>query len=120
MLRSFDYARWRALRRVAQRAGRSSSAWRRWRGAGSEQAATAFLRAYDEAARGAGAVRVRSTPGRGLLGLFELEKALYELRYELANRPDWVQHPAARASLRMAADDADHERQEETRWKAST
>ena len=25
--------------------------------------------------------------------LFELEKVLYELRYELGNRPDWVQVP---------------------------
>ena len=30
-----------------------------------------------------------------LLSLFELEKALYELRYELDNRPDWVGIPLA-------------------------
>jgi maltokinase len=30
-----------------------------------------------------------------LLSLFELEKAVYELRYELDNRPDWVRIPAA-------------------------
>ena len=30
-----------------------------------------------------------------LLDLFELEKALYELRYELDNRPDWVGVPLA-------------------------
>ena len=29
----------------------------------------------------------------GLLTLFELEKVLYELRYELNNRPDWIQVP---------------------------
>ena len=28
-----------------------------------------------------------------LLSVFELEKAVYELRYELNNRPDWVAHP---------------------------
>ena len=32
---------------------------------------------------------------RPLLTLFELEKALYELRYELNNRPDWVGVPLA-------------------------
>jgi maltokinase len=30
-----------------------------------------------------------------LLGIFELEKAIYELRYELDNRPDWVSIPVA-------------------------
>ena len=30
-----------------------------------------------------------------LLGLFEIEKAVYELRYELHNRPDWVGIPVA-------------------------
>jgi predicted trehalose synthase len=28
-----------------------------------------------------------------MLSIFELEKAVYELRYELGNRPDWVQVP---------------------------
>jgi predicted trehalose synthase len=30
-----------------------------------------------------------------LLAVFELEKAVYELRYELNNRPDWVVIPVA-------------------------
>jgi len=34
-------------------------------------------------------------PTRRLLSVFELEKAVYELRYELNNRPDWVGIPAA-------------------------
>ena len=38
-------------------------------------------------------------PGRPatdkLLAIFELEKAVYELRYELNNRPDWVSIPVA-------------------------
>jgi maltokinase len=32
---------------------------------------------------------------RQLLAVFELEKAVYELRYELNNRPDWVGIPVA-------------------------
>jgi len=37
-----------------------------------------------------------------LLAIFELEKAVYELRYELDNRPDWVSIPVA-GILRLLA-----------------
>jgi predicted trehalose synthase len=40
-----------------------------------------------------------------LLTVFELEKAVYELRYELDNRPDWVSIPVA-GILRMLEPDA--------------
>jgi trehalose synthase-fused probable maltokinase len=36
-----------------------------------------------------------AAPTRQLLAVFELEKAVYELRYELNNRPDWVAIPVA-------------------------
>ena len=39
-----------------------------------------------------------------LLSVFELEKAVYELRYELNNRPDWVGIPVA-GIQRMLAED---------------
>ena len=42
--------------------------------------------------RAAGSIRVFDDV-RGLLELFELEKVLYELRYEIDNRPDWVRIP---------------------------
>jgi maltokinase len=32
---------------------------------------------------------------QNMLAIFELEKAIYELRYELNNRPDWVSIPVA-------------------------
>jgi len=47
-------------------------------------------------------------PGRAaverLLTIFELEKAVYELRYELNNRPDWLGIPVA-AITRMLEED---------------
>ena len=42
---------------------------------------------------------------RNLLSVFELEKAVYELRYELDNRPDWVSIPVAGIS-RMLDDES--------------
>ena len=88
MLRSFSYAAMSALNDTVdteeERALLAPLAedWER-------QAQAAFLQAY--AARSADTgIRQPVLPGRGLLGLFELEKALYELRYELNNRPDWV------------------------------
>jgi len=89
MLRSFNYARWSALRRVAQSA--EEAAYLAPPAAGWEQAARqAFMDGYTGAfgAEG-GATRIDTE----LLALFELEKALYELRYELNNRADWAQVP---------------------------
>jgi maltokinase len=40
-----------------------------------------------------------------LLAVFELEKAIYELRYELNNRPDWVGIPVAGILRLLDSDD---------------
>jgi maltose alpha-D-glucosyltransferase/alpha-amylase len=89
MLRSFNYARWSALKRVAQNTDeleRLAPAALEWETATRD----AFLAAYvDTTALSAPALPVDA----GLLGLFELEKALYELRYEINNRTDWAQVP---------------------------
>ncbi|WPH16183.1 maltose alpha-D-glucosyltransferase [Variovorax paradoxus] len=88
MLRSFNYARWAALRRVAQSVeeaaylGPPAAAWEQW-------ARQAFLDGYMEAGTGEDITRIDAH----LLALFETEKALYELRYELNNRIDWAQVP---------------------------
>jgi maltose alpha-D-glucosyltransferase/alpha-amylase len=50
----------------------------------------AFLSAYRAAMAAAGTAMPIDA---NLLEMFELEKALYELRYELNNRTDWVQVP---------------------------
>jgi maltose alpha-D-glucosyltransferase/alpha-amylase len=89
MLRSFNYARWSALRRVAQSA--EEAAYLAPAAAGWEQAARqAFMDGYTGAFGEEGSVARIDTE---LLALFELEKALYELRYELNNRADWAQVP---------------------------
>ncbi|GAA4329681.1 maltose alpha-D-glucosyltransferase [Variovorax defluvii] len=89
MLRSFNYARWSALKRAAQNADelqRLDAAAREWERVTRE----AFLAAYVSTMGGHEAA---SPIDMQLLELFELEKALYELRYELNNRTDWVQVP---------------------------
>jgi len=91
MMRSFSYVQQSALRSVAHNeaeAARLSPLARGWE----IEARNAFLSAYDAAARET-ALYESLQPGRGLLGLFELEKALYELRYEIGNRPTWVGIP---------------------------
>ncbi len=91
MLRSFDYARWSAVLRDtytdADQAGLAplAQAWAR-------ETRETFLRAYDETARGSG-LYGSFAEVQGLIELFELEKALYELRYEIGNRPAWINVP---------------------------
>jgi len=89
MLRSFNYARWSALRRVAQNAAELDQlepAVREWERSTRET----FLAAYEHTLV---SVKSGQPVDLDLLALFELEKALYELRYELNNRIDWVQVP---------------------------
>jgi maltose alpha-D-glucosyltransferase/alpha-amylase len=94
MMRSFTYARHTALRRVPAEPGDDLARWAQLLAAWDGEARQTFLQSYDEAARAAGLYETLEA-NRGLLALFELEKALYELRYELANRPDWAWIPLA-------------------------
>jgi maltose alpha-D-glucosyltransferase / alpha-amylase len=79
MLRSFSYAKWSALMRAEAKPGTLDS----WEA----QTRQAFLAAYQQASG------ISLNDVRGVLDLAELEKVLYELRYELGNRPAWVQVP---------------------------
>ena len=81
MLRSFSYAKWTATK---------SDLLDKWE----SETRKAFLSAYDAATQGSGLFESFDDV-RGLLRLFELEKVLYELRYEFNNRPNWLQVPLA-------------------------
>jgi maltose alpha-D-glucosyltransferase/alpha-amylase len=91
MLRSFDYAQWAALRHAAKspadhaRLLALAAAWQ-------AEARRAFLAAYAAASRDTGIYESFGDVA-GLLRLFEIEKALYELHYEINNRPDWLHVP---------------------------
>ncbi|HXS27578.1 MAG TPA: maltose alpha-D-glucosyltransferase [Steroidobacteraceae bacterium] len=94
MLRSFSYARAIAMQRCTLETHQDCAPWQplliEWERATREQ----FLSAYEAGVRNSrlyGSLQ----PLRAMLGLFELEKTLYELRYELRNRPDWAGIPLA-------------------------
>jgi len=99
MVRSYHYAAWAGLGALAERglepADRSTiegwaGFWHRW-------ATAAYLGGYletmDEVPSRAALLPSSIEDRRLLLDVFLLDKALYELRYELENRPTWVGIP---------------------------
>jgi maltose alpha-D-glucosyltransferase / alpha-amylase len=96
MLRSFHYAAYSGLYRYIEMGNAPQDRtgplepwaefWYQW-------VSTAFLRAYIEQIRGSDLVPESEDEFGTLLYASLLEKALYELRYELNNRPDWVKIP---------------------------
>ena len=96
MLRSFDYAARTALREVARedvadeaaRFAAAAASWSAWLGA-------SFMDSYREAALPAGVLPDDPQEERLLVELFVLDKAFYELAYELDSRPEWVGLPLA-------------------------
>jgi maltose alpha-D-glucosyltransferase / alpha-amylase len=92
MLRSFLYARSVAVRRCMLESHEDCERWHPLLLAWEREARAQFLGAYAARVKGSELYASFEDTGR-LLELFELEKALYELRYELRNRPDWVGIP---------------------------
>ena len=98
MLRSFDYAARTALRDLPEHglvarpddpeALALARFWARW-------VPVEFLAGYLAVAEVAPLLPREEASRRHLLDLFLLEKALYELRYEIHNRPDWARIPLA-------------------------
>jgi maltose alpha-D-glucosyltransferase/alpha-amylase len=93
LIRSIDYsvvtAADRALKGAADEKGRLSGALSRWR----ERATTAFLSGYREAMTNRLLWPADPHRADALLRFFLLEKALHEIEYELARRPDWLRVP---------------------------
>jgi maltose alpha-D-glucosyltransferase / alpha-amylase len=96
MLRSFSYAAYAGLNAFAQRrpdAAKNLEPWARlWQNAVSGE----YLRAYRRSIAEAGSNIIPGTAhAQALLDAYLLEKSLYELLYELDNRPAWVRIPLA-------------------------
>jgi len=58
-------------------------------------ASSEFLRAYRETMAANPALLPSAQQSQALLAAYMLEKALYELLYELNNRPSWLRIPLA-------------------------
>jgi len=95
MLRSFNYAAHSALKQAtAARPAEPVDVAPRLRAW--ETAATAhFMRGYAAGIDSAVSCPANAADRRRLLDLFLIEKALYEIRYELDNRPAWLDVPVA-------------------------
>ena len=95
MVRSFHYAASQALfGQLRQQPAQATlpalrgaaDVWYLW-------ATSAFLRAYRQTASAGRFLPRAAADCERLLSLFMFEKAVYELAYELNNRPDWVEVP---------------------------
>lgn len=96
MLRSFHYASAVArTERDAELLDDLAVAWE-------ERNRSSFMRGYLRAAEGAGILPADPNDVATVLAAFELEKAVYELGYERAYRPDWEHIPIG-ALRRLAA-----------------
>ncbi len=94
MLRSFAYA---AAAVERQRGTAAPEGWE-------ARAREAVPRRLPRDRRPRRCCRRATAPPSSCSSVFELEKAVYELRYELDNRPDWVGIPVA-AIVRLLEED---------------
>jgi maltose alpha-D-glucosyltransferase / alpha-amylase len=96
MLRSFSYAAYAGLNAFAQRRPDDAKSLEPWARLWQNSVSTEFLRAYRLAIDATNPKLIpEPTQAQLLLNAYLLEKALYELLYELDNRPAWVRIPLA-------------------------
>jgi maltose alpha-D-glucosyltransferase/alpha-amylase len=104
MVRSFDYAAWAAVTNLADIDSGSvalvQSLAETWRRATQQ----AFLEAYRETIAGCPSWPDDARAAQRLLDLFLLQKALYEVCYEAANRPSWIRIPLKGVSNLLAVE----------------
>ncbi len=95
MLRSFSYAAFAGLARFAQRRPEAARTVEPWAQLWANSVSTAFLAGYRQVIAADPTLLPEPAIAQSMLDVNLLEKALYELQYELNNRPDWVRIPLA-------------------------
>jgi maltose alpha-D-glucosyltransferase/alpha-amylase len=93
MLRSFSYAAYSSLFNYVTRRADNIAKLEPWAKLWEHCVSAEFLRAYRETAHDANFLPVDDSDFRKLLNVFMVDKALYEVLYELNARPDWVRIP---------------------------
>ena len=93
MIRSFGYAAYAALLNFTARRPDDLTRLEPWAALWEDWTVAAFLKSYRQAAAGSAIVPGAPTVFEALLEVYLLEKAIYELGYELNNRPSWVRLP---------------------------
>jgi maltose alpha-D-glucosyltransferase / alpha-amylase len=99
-LRSFSYAAYAALNAFAQRRPPNNEADAKnleaWATLWQNSVSSEFLRAYQHTINETNSDLIpKPAHSQLLLSAYLLEKSLYELLYELDNRPTWVRIPLA-------------------------
>ena len=101
LIRSWDYAGRMAVHTAIER-GRIGDGDREqveaWRRRWTQRMEAALIGAYFAGVDGAGLIPTDDADRRLLLDIYVLVKALYEVRYELSNRPAWASWPLAAVS----------------------
>jgi maltose alpha-D-glucosyltransferase/alpha-amylase len=92
MMRSFQYAAYSALWQPAMRL-EDVPFLERWADLWYRQVSSLFLQSYLKTTAGAAFVPQNSDDLQILIEAYLLDKAVYEIGYELNNRPDWVVIP---------------------------
>ena len=93
MLRSFSYAAYVSLINYTTRHSEDFDRLEPWAQFWEHATATEFLRSYRETAQGAEFLPTNSADFRRLLDVFLMDKALYEVLYEINSRPGWLRIP---------------------------
>ncbi len=93
MLRSFSYAAFVALTQYTARRPEDYTQLESWARLWETSISGEFLRAYRETLAGSPIVPTDDRDFATLLHIYMLDKALYELVYELNNRPSWIRIP---------------------------
>jgi maltose alpha-D-glucosyltransferase/alpha-amylase len=93
MMRSFSYASHAALYAWSQSRPHDFDRLEPWARVWAHWASAAFLDAWRQAVGAAGFAPKDAASFDRLLRVFLLEKACYEIQYEINNRPEWVRIP---------------------------